>query len=192
MDDYLTKPLEPKALFNALDRWISPQASSAEPGGAGLLQDYSVPADLFQAENDNGLFGESTPPASRETKGEAPVFQVDSSLLAPPANFELALNRFSDDRDFMKQMFLEFLDGLPNRLREIHAALKENDVNCLGRLAHNLKGMALNFNADPLADAALAIEKLSSSEDLTEARALVEHLDAEASRLNDFWSAGEF
>jgi HPt (histidine-containing phosphotransfer) domain-containing protein len=92
----------------------------------------------------------------------------------------------------MKQMFLEFMEGLPNRLREIRAALDENDPNRLGRLAHNLKGVVLNFNAEPLAGVALAIEELSSREDLTDARLLVDRLDAHAGRLADFWSAEGF
>ena len=185
MDDYLTKPLDPKALFNALDRWTF----SAEPGEGNLLQDYSLPADLFQVEDENGLFGESPPPASRETKEAAPVSGADRPLPVPPVDFELALPRFRGDRDFMQQIFLEFMDGLPKRLQEMHAALDENDLNRLARLAHNLKGVALNFNAAPLADAAFEIEKLFISETLTDTRLLVERLDAEASRLTEFRSA---
>jgi PAS domain S-box-containing protein len=191
MDDYLTKPLEPKVLFNALDRWIAPQTPGADHPTIDRPQE-DRPSEFIHADDEVGLFGESAPSASPATEEAAPVSQADSSAFIPPANFELALPRFSGDRDFMKQMFLEFKDGLPNRLREIHAALDENDPSRLGRLAHNLKGVALNFNADPLADAALAIEKLSSSEDLTEAHTLVDHLDAEASRLVDFWSAEGF
>lgn len=191
MDDYLTKPLEPKVLFNALDRWIAPQTPGADRPTIDRPQE-DRPSEFFHADDEVGLFGESAPSASPATEEAAPVSQAVSSAFIPPANFELALPRFSGDRDFMKQMFLEFKDGLPNRLREIHVAMDENDPNRLGRLAHNLKGVALNFNADPLVDAALAIEKLSSSEDLTEARSLVDHLDAEASRLVDFWSAEGF
>jgi len=190
MDDYLTKPLEPKVLFNALDRWIAPSPGANRPAVDHPQVDGS--SDFFHAEDESGLFGESAPPASSLTEEPAPVAQADSPADSLPANFELALPRFGEDREFMKQMFLEFMEGLPNRLREIRAALDENDPNRLGRLGHNLKGVTLNFNAAPLAAAALAIEQLAAREDLTDARSLIDRLDAEAARLADFWSAEGF
>ena len=191
MDDYVAKPLEPKVLFSALDRWLPTQKSLAKAPPDDLPQDDHL-SDFFQAGDESGLFGESTPPASSLTEESAPVARADSPADSLPANFELALPRFSGDREFMKQMFLEFMEGLPQRQREIHAALDENDPNRLGRLAHNLKGVTLNFNAGPLAAAALSIEQLAAREDLTNARALVDRLDAEAARLADFWSAEGF
>jgi PAS domain S-box-containing protein len=191
MDDYLTKPLEPRVLFNALDRWIAPRSPNAKrPTTERPQEDH--PSEFFLADEEVGLFGESTPSASRGTQEAAPVSSTDSPASLLPADFEQALDRFSGDRDFMKELFLEFMAGLPNRLREIRAALNENDPNRLGRLAHNLKGVTLNFNAAPLAAAALAIEQLSTREELTDAPRLVDNLDAEAGRLADFWSANGY
>jgi CheY-like chemotaxis protein/HPt (histidine-containing phosphotransfer) domain-containing protein len=192
MDDYVTKPLEPRVLFAALDRWIAPASSDAKFPPADHPEEYSTPSEFFQTDDEIGLFGESAPSASRGTQEAAPVLPTDSPASLPPADFEQALDRFSGDRDFMKELFLEFMAGLPNRLRDIHAALNENDPNRLGRLAHNLKGVALNFNAAPLAAAALAIEQLSAHAGLTDAPPLVDRLDAEAARLADFWSANSF
>ena len=192
MDDYVTKPLEPKVLFNALDRWLAPRPSEAPPIEEESPAGCSAPSDFFRAGDESGLFGESAPSASFATEGPAPVSPDESSPEALPVNFDLALPRFSDDREFMKQMFLEFMQGLPERLREIHTALDENDSKRLARLAHNLKGVSLNVDAAPLARAALEIEQLSAREDLTGALLLVDHLDAEAGRLADFWSTEGF
>ncbi len=174
MDDYLSKPLEPKALFSALDRWTTiPKRPRAD----------------LMSDDENGLFGESVEPtssASRGTGRPAPVSPAESHPEVPPADFESALDRFSGDRDFMMQMFLEFMDGLPDRLREIRAALDGNDPSRLGRLAHNLKGMALNFDARPLANAALEIEQLINCGESNGARLYVDRLDAEAGRLREF------
>jgi two-component system sensor histidine kinase/response regulator len=188
MDDYVSKPLEPKVLFNALDRWIQAGALTGISDKTDIPQDYSTHAEVFSSGLDEGLFGESAFSASRETKETAPVRQVDSSPSALPIDFESALPRFDGDRVFMNQMAQEFKDHLLERLNGIHAALQDGNANTLGRLAHNLKGVALNFSAEPIANIALKLEELGKREDLTDASPLVSQLDAEADRLIDYLS----
>jgi len=83
------------------------------------------------------------------------------------------------------EMFREYKDHLPGRLEEIHAALRDGDASRLTRLAHNLKGVSLNFSAEAVADTALKLEEIGKREDLTDAPALVAQLDAEVGRLQD-------
>lgn len=181
MDDYVSKPLEPKVLFSALDRWTQSEHELEEEE----LQDYSSPADVFSAELDDGLFGEE-PVDTREPE----VQLVDSlstfQMNTPPVNFDSALARFDGDREFMIEMFKEYRDHLPARLVEIHAALQDGDVSRLGRLAHNLKGISLNFSADAVAEIALKLEEMGKREDVTDAPAWVAKLDAEVQRLQDY------
>jgi HPt (histidine-containing phosphotransfer) domain-containing protein len=182
MDDYVSKPLEPKVLFNVLERWAHPHEEPLEE-----VQDYSSPADVFSTDLDDGLFGEEAPPAE-ETKVPAPAFQTISYADALPVNFDAALDRFDGDREFMLTMFKEYKDHLPGRLKDIHLALQERNAGNLARLAHNLKGISLNFNADAVADIALKLEEIGKHEDLTNAPALVAQLDAEVHRLQNFLS----
>ncbi|HEX9332400.1 MAG TPA: response regulator, partial [Anaerolineales bacterium] len=184
MDDYVSKPLEPKVLFNALERWTRTSEEIVEE-----IQDYSSPADVFSTGLDDGLFGESAPSASRETQEPAPIFQAVSHTEQLPANFDAALHRFDGDRDFMMSMFKEYKDHLPSRLNEIHIALQDRNANNLARLAHNLKGISLNFSADAVADIALKLEEIGKREDLTNAFALVAQLDVEVHRLEEYLSA---
>ena len=137
---------------------------------------------------DDGLFGESAPSAARETKEEAPAFQTISFADVQPADFELALVHFDGDRGFMMEMFKEYKTHLGERVNEIHSALQDLDANRLARLAHNLKGVSLNFSADPLATISLNLEEICKREDLTHAPALVAQLDLEARRLEEFLS----
>jgi len=186
MDDYITKPLQPKVLFSALDRWIQSDAPQAEIVEA--VQDYSSPAEFHSADMDDGLFGESAPSAILETQAEIPTFETVSFAGVPPANFEKALPHFDDDHQFMMEMFQEYKAHLGERVDEIHSALQNHDANRLGLLAHNLKGVSLNFSADPLATIALNIEEMCKREDLTHAPTLVAQLDLEARRLEEFLS----
>jgi CheY-like chemotaxis protein/HPt (histidine-containing phosphotransfer) domain-containing protein len=187
MDDYVSKPLEPKVLFSALDRWA--QANGNISGeGADDLQDYSSSVQLVSMDMDDGLFGEDTPSASRGTGKPAPVLKAFSTTDSLPVDFDAALFRFSEDRDFMMEMFKEYMDHLPGRLEEFHAALKDGDASRIARLAHNLKGISLNFSASPLANVALALEEIGKREDMADAPALVAQLDAEVQRLEEYIS----
>ena len=190
MDDYLTKPLQPKVLFSALDRWIQTDAPRAETAEATeALQDYSSPAEFHSVELDDGLFGESTPSETRETEPELPAFQTISFAGVLPADFELALVHFDNDRGFMLRLFKQYTQQLPERVKEINAAVVAGDTNRLARLAHNLKGVSLNFSADPLATIARQLEEICKREDLTPAPSLLAQLDVEARRLEEFLSS---
>jgi len=186
MDDYVTKPLDPKVFFSALDRWI--QATDLSGEVVESPQDYSSPEDAFTIDMDDGLFGESAPSTSREKKEAAPVFQMISSPNGLPVDFESALVHFSGDRDFMMEMFKQYKDQLNERVTEIHSALKDRDANRLARLAHNLKGVSLNFSADRLANITIHLEEICKREDLTDAHNLVAQLEAEAHRVRDYLS----
>jgi HPt (histidine-containing phosphotransfer) domain-containing protein len=96
------------------------------------------------------------------------------------------LFRFGGDRAFMMEMVREFNDHLPVRIKELKSALQANDINSLGRLAHNLKGVCLNFNAAPLAEIAAKLELCGRKEDLTEAPELIEQIENEITSLQEY------
>jgi HPt (histidine-containing phosphotransfer) domain-containing protein len=184
MDDYLSKPLEPKVLFSALDRWIQTEPETGEED----VQDYSSPAEVFAADLDDGLFGEEEPQVLREPDPH-PVDSISASLVdGAPVNFDSALARFNGDREFMMEMFKEYKEHLPARLIEIQGALQDQDASRLGRIAHNLKGISLNFSADAVAELALRLEEMGKRENLTGASGLVAQLEAEVRRLQDYLS----
>ncbi len=204
MDDYITKPLEPRVLLNVLDRWTQNSLSEKE-NSTETMQDYSSSEQQdFTAELGEDWFGEPSLPDSHETLAPfdqphkvpmpsredkpAPVFQTDASPEKLPADLDAALFRFSGDRAFMMEMCHEFKDHLPARMEEIKSALQAGDINTLGRLAHNLKGLSMNFSADPLSNLAASLEICGKQEDLTAAPMLVEQLEKEAVRLRKYIS----
>ncbi len=188
MDDYVSKPLEPKVLFSALDRWAQADGAISSEN-ADDLQDYSSSVQLVSMDMDDGLFGEDDPSVSSGTGEPVSVIKAVSTADSLPVDFDAALFRFSGDRDFMMEMFKEYQDHLPGRLDEFHAALKDGDVSRIARLAHNLKGISLNFSANPIANVALALEEIGKREDMTHASELVAQLDVEVQRLKEFMAA---
>jgi HPt (histidine-containing phosphotransfer) domain-containing protein len=88
----------------------------------------------------------------------------------------------------MMEMFKQYKEQLDERVAEIHSALKDHDANRLARLAHNLKGVSLNFSADRLANMTIHLEEICKRKDLTDAHNLVAQLEAEAHRVRDYLS----
>jgi two-component system, sensor histidine kinase and response regulator len=186
MDDYITKPIQPKVLFSVLERWTQPTRSSKEDLQAA--QDYSTQEAVFSIDLDDGLFGEEV--SFVEDKPGKGIYNHQEIPAADtlPVDFASALIHFDGDRDFMLKLFKQYKDQLPDRLAEIHAAVQDGDANRLARLAHTLKGLSLNFSANILAHYALGLEEMGRQADLTNAPALVMQLDAETLRVQEYLS----
>src|SRR5215211_7392877 len=122
MDDYITKPLQPKVLFSALDRWANAFESPKEAKDKETLEDYSSPESPFSVEMDDGLFGDETSHPSMRTEKAVPVFQLISTADTLPINFEEALSHFDGDQDFMRELLQQYKEQLSERVIEIRAA----------------------------------------------------------------------
>jgi len=185
MDDYVTKPLEPRVLFNAIDRWT--QNASTEPETPIEPKKDSASDDQSEFAPD---FGDDWNGANafQNTPKPAPAAQTNSQPEQLPADLEAALFRFDGDRDFMKEMCLEFKDHLPDRVTELRSALQADEAESLGRFAHNLKGLSLNFNAGPVAALAAKLEACGKQKNLADAPMLVAQIETEITRLQEYLS----
>jgi CheY-like chemotaxis protein/HPt (histidine-containing phosphotransfer) domain-containing protein len=189
MDDYITKPLEPRVLFSAIDRWtqnLDPEnIIQVEP-----KQNY--PADEqqdFSPSFDTDWIGGSESSASFDKPEPAPVSQADSSSdEKPPVDLESALFRFDGDHAFMMEMCQEFKDHLPDRVKDFRAALNAGEIDTLGRLAHNLKGLCMNFNAATLSKLAGKLEICGRENKMADAPVLVEQITTEIARVEEYIS----
>ncbi|MEA4856026.1 MAG: Hpt domain-containing protein [Solidesulfovibrio sp.] len=66
--------------------------------------------------------------------------------------------RFDDDMELLSEIFRVFISETPGRRADIEKALAAGDANRLNRLAHSLKGVAATMFAEPLRQAAYAVE----------------------------------
>src|SRR6185436_9574356 len=180
MDDYVTKPIQPRVLFSALNRWIPSDAALADEEQP--VEDYSSTAEAYAMDFDDDLFGETATASPTLEEADSVVQPAAVMPEGPPLDIEAAVERFDDDRPFVLGIIGDFRNYLPVRIKEIHAALQAKDANTLSRLAHNLKGIALNISAEPIAHVALELDKIALHEDLAGATALVAQLDAEVAR----------
>jgi signal transduction histidine kinase/DNA-binding LacI/PurR family transcriptional regulator/DNA-binding response OmpR family regulator/HPt (histidine-containing phosphotransfer) domain-containing protein len=196
MDDYISKPLDPKLLLKVLDRWTvtHPAASPEEPAPKKMeTQDYVLEANVSSFEDgplalEVGLFGEETGAVEEKPAvPSTPPFVEEGS--EQPMDVTSAMPRFDNDMKFFMEMCQEFLKNLPLRMEELRSSLQKKNSAAFTRAAHNLKGISANFNAAPTNRIAAQLEKMGSQDDLSAAAALLDQLDSETGRLREFMFA---
>jgi PAS domain S-box-containing protein len=181
MDDYVSKPLDPRKVIQTIQRWTD-----------GGIQEEASPQDV-EANTPTGQNGTGSLPAQPVEKiiQKPPVPPAGSSngmqqKTAVPLAVERALDRFSNDRDFYYNLLEEFLLSLPDRLSEMKVSLEKGEAQNLSYLAHNLKGVSANFGADELSQLSAALDESCRSGDLVAARRLTVEIEAAAARLSKF------
>ncbi len=184
MDDYVSKPLQQKVLFSALDRWLAQTENGTEKKAQATKQDYSAPFSTPLLED--GLFGESEPPPSEARSTPSPDLHDEVPSHAPPVDLEAVLPLLGNDKKLMTEIFSEYRSHLPDRWQEMQTALAAGDAEALCRSAHNLKGISLNLCAQPVGHLAARIEELGKQARLEEIPALLKHLKQEIDRTEEF------
>jgi two-component system, sensor histidine kinase and response regulator len=166
MDDYLSKPVEPKLLQAVLDRWaVTARGDDPAVENQSVTRRSQVTANPIAAATTQ----ESKPRAS---KVGTEVF--DLSALR---------NRVEEDLELLAEMVDLFLETSPKLVADIETAVAAGDVERLGVAAHTLKGVLRNMCARSSADAALELETIGKRGDLAPANQSLGALKHEISQL---------
>ncbi|MEN6392589.1 MAG: response regulator [Anaerolineaceae bacterium] len=124
-------------------------------------------------------------------ENEAIIAQLNEKLMDEngylPINLKEAFPRFNFDMEFFYIMLGEFIEHIADRMVEFRKAQGEQDAKALHFLAHSLKGMALNFNADHLVELSRTLESQTKEGNLVETEQLLDEMDKEIPRLKEFW-----
>ncbi|MBY0229198.1 MAG: response regulator, partial [Gemmataceae bacterium] len=109
----------------------------------------------------------------------APPSRAEAPPEPPPVDeFDLqaSLERCGDDRALLRELIDMFIAELPRWLADLDQALAEKDRVSSRRLAHSIKGAALNFGAAATSDAAYAVEKMCDEGRFDEVPPALAHL----------------
>lgn len=87
-----------------------------------------------------------------------------------------ALHRALGDVAFLKMMFDEFQQMLPEMVASMTQEVEVGDLISLGKSAHQLKGAAANLGATAVSAAALALERIGKSGNVNEVHAALDRL----------------
>jgi two-component system sensor histidine kinase/response regulator len=141
MDGYVSKPIDGRALMQAI--------SEAVPRGA-------------------------------EPAMAPRPFSADTS---PLVNRQELMLRLDGNLDLLRTVVSSFLEGAPENLDAIRAAVDSNNAESLYKLAHKLKGAVGNFSAAAVNRAALRLETIAQERDLSQAREAYQELAGMIERL---------
>ena len=97
----------------------------------------------------------------------------------PVLDLPEALDRSLGDAEFLQMMMDEFQKSIPDFIDRFETSLRLQDMEALGRDAHQLKGASANLGAKTVAAAALELEKIGKSGQSEDAARVLTRLKAE-------------
>jgi PAS domain S-box-containing protein len=157
MDDYLAKPVNPEDLKAKLAKWLPADGKTVR----------MIP----EAPIDQAAFADSR-------------LKIDVS--DEDVDIKGALERTMGDVAFLQRLLNEIRKQKQDYLDKLGAALESEDRDKMIMHAHTLKGAAGNLGLVRLRQAALALEELGKSGDLTGASDLLDQLKDRYQQLDDY------
>jgi CheY-like chemotaxis protein/HPt (histidine-containing phosphotransfer) domain-containing protein len=167
MHDYLTKPIQFKALQEALERagqWAKWRTAQLRPVTARLQPLEEIP--------------EGAPPITDDGRQEEATPALDPTVLA-----ELRQLQGEGEPDIVLELAEAFQTETSPLLEAMHQAVLERQPEQLARAAHNLKGSSQNLGARRMAALSTELETLGKSRTVEGAAELVTRLEQEYRRV---------
>ena len=150
-------------------------------------EDFGLDVEASQAAESNGNDTDDTFETEPiQDPDQALAENAAQSRAFTPVDMEKALPRFGDDRAFFAELLQEFLEHLHEKKTELDQALEAGNAESLNALAHQIKGSALNFNAEPLAELCFELELQAGRNQLDNASGLIAGIDAQIPLLESF------
>ncbi|QDT11378.1 response regulator [Planctomycetes bacterium K23_9] len=174
MDDYLSKPIDPKHLAELLSTIQSNQPiSDAGPAPATETPAKDVPAKDSPAGN--------SPLATNDHDASN---RLDDAIAFQIIDVEFAREGMGGCDDAMLVRLAKILmEEAPQRMNEIQQGLASDEAELVVRGAHTLKGAASSFKAEDVVQFAEEIERMARSEKLAPVTSLIDPLQAEVKLL---------
>ena len=161
MNDYVTKPVSPQALAEALTRWL-PGEDTARPTAVSAAPEVAVLA-------------KAAPVAIRPADADEPETVV----------FDRAgvVTRMMDDEDLARTVVEGFLEDIPRQIEVLRRCLDTGDAEGATRQAHTIKGASANVGGEALRAVALEMEKAGQAGDLAAAMTHMPDLESRFAQL---------
>ena len=180
MNDHISKPIDPVAMYQTLGRWLPAAEPSAEPTEVPVVEPVNqddtashVPSPPLVNALDEamGFRAEGAPVDTLARLREVPGLDVDSGL-----------SRVVGNQDLYRSLLEMFVDASARFSSSVETALSQGDFETAEREAHSIKGSAANLGMQALAEQAGALESklnpsMSQSEQLELTQALQVALD---------------
>ena len=161
MNDYVTKPVSPKALAEALEKWLPKKEKDEYPISNTLKGIFDTQYPMTKESLDIG-------------HSQIPVF--DKAGL---------MERVMDDEGLAQNLIEVFLDDIPNQIKTLRGYLDAGDISGAEHQSHTIKGASANLSGDALRVVAFEMEKAAKAGNLKYVTAQLPELENQFSRLKE-------
>lgn len=160
MDDYVPKPVEPEALFRAVESF---PAAALTPAKSVKLGEETVSSNnATRTESAVDLEPAEVTDSSGVSESPLPSTQTPSE---PLIDWERCIERMPGGIDLAKELAAMLIDEAPKYLEQLETACQNSDADTLRRAAHTLKGSAAIFAVKPLVEQCQEIEERAQAGD---------------------------
>ncbi|MBN1777567.1 MAG: response regulator [Clostridiales bacterium] len=159
MNDYVSKPIDPKNLFSTIKKWVGKAVDE------GMIQ--------LGKQSDNGIVGEG-------------IIQLPANI--PGFDLNAGLNRLNGNKKLYKKLLVNFSREYSSIPSNIKKSVDKRKFEEASRLAHALKGVAGNVSAQEIQNIAAELELLLSNNDIEKCDELLENLVNSFDSLNKLLS----
>jgi two-component system, sensor histidine kinase and response regulator len=90
------------------------------------------------------------------------------------------MDMIDNNVDLLKELIRLYMDNLPKLMSQIKDGVSKKDAALIEHPAHALKGMSYNITAQKIAAAAMTLEKMGRSRELSQAEEMYAILEKEA------------
>jgi two-component system, sensor histidine kinase and response regulator len=142
MNDYVTKPIDPKALWETMVKWI-------QPG------ERELPGNYRGSDSNDKESPESTGSGDEITIPEISGIDIQDGLY-----------RVGGNKKLFKTLLVKFKRDFASSTAEIREHLKNKDIETAERLAHTVKGASGNLGAKELQARATVLDSALKDEHL--------------------------
>lgn len=161
MDDYLSKPLEPRRLIEIIESKLS----------HGPIADRT------------GADASSTPPPVVANEAGPIAASHDSD---PPLDLPATLERWGSDGKLVGRLLVKFEGRAGADLEQLERSVAARDAQETARLAHAMKGAAAYLAGEKLRDISRRLEEMAIAADLKHADRCLSELRDELRRCLEF------
>jgi HPt (histidine-containing phosphotransfer) domain-containing protein len=169
MNDYVSKPVSPQSLAEALDKW--------------LPQDTAAGKDRMPAKAQVHAPGESDRRTSGRDDRRAPA--TAGKPAAPVFDKPGMMARLSDDEDVARMLIECFLEDIPKQILALRGYLEKGDAASAERQAHTIKGASANLGGEALRAVAFEMEKAAKAGNLEYVKSHLPELENQFTRLKE-------
>jgi CheY-like chemotaxis protein len=170
MDGYLSKPLDAQLLLRTVE-----QLGMSQHPNQAMMRSLLTKSGRWRFRQAKMNSAES----SASTNGSITANPSRDYLWNP----DVALRRMGDDKELLCSMIDYFQEDSPGLLLQLRDLISVGDAAESGRIAHSLKGLCSNFEANAAIDIAADTENACRAGNFTDAEQLLSSLNEELRRL---------